>query len=63
VKELLLTLLAEIEDLRANVGLLAAHAEHQPESHEVFLKALALAKRNNQARYDEIRTAIEKLAL
>ena len=63
MKELLLELVAEIEDLRANLGLLAAHAENQPESRGVFLEALDVAKQNNKAHYDAIRSKIGKLTL
>ncbi len=61
MKELLLELVAEIEDLRANLVALGHSAENQPASFDDAQAARNAAKQNYKKHYDEIRSRIEKL--
>lgn len=61
VKQVLREMVAELEDLRASLGVLAANASHQP-TPAAAREAKNLAKQANREFYDKLRAKIEALS-
>ena len=63
MKEILLQLANELEDLRAKLVVIGQLAVNQPTSYAQMQDAVSLAKQDTRKHFDELRSKIEKLAL